>query len=159
MYIYNPKRESKAHIVLPVVLFITAAVALGASGIGHIPPVVMQAVGVVCIAIAIHLVARYSLSDHTYEADSEKRVLNVRKRTGKKVTHVAAIDYSDIIAVDKRDKDYSLNSKYGKPYKVYNYCNNIFPSLSYCIVCDVAGEDVAIVIEADQTLLDILERR
>ncbi|MBR6513697.1 MAG: hypothetical protein IKT46_02565 [Clostridia bacterium] len=159
MYIYNPKRESKAHIVIPVLLLIIAAIAIASSGIGYIPPVAMQAIGFICASVAIYLIARYSLCDHSYEADPDNKVFNVRKRSGKKITLVAAIDYNHIIAVDKRDKEYSINKKYGKAFKVHNFCNNIFPTETYAIVCDVSGEDIALIIEADKTLLDILERR
>ena len=159
MYIYNPKKETKAHIVIPIVLILIGMIAVLAAGIGPVPIAVMQAIGFVCLAIAIHLISRYSLTDHTYEADSEKRVLNVRKLMGKKITLVAAIEYDDIISVDKKDKEYSLKEKYKKTYKVHNFCNNIFPASEYCIVCDIDGQDIAVIIEADKTLADILERR
>ena len=159
MYIYKPKRETKAHIVIPVFLIIISSVAVVCSRSALIPPFIMQALGFVCIAVAIHAISRYSLTDHTYEADAEKRVLNVRKITGKKISHAAAIEFGDIIAVDKKEKGYSLKEKYHKSYKIYNYCNNVFPQSAYCIVCDIDGDDVALIIEADKTLLEILERR
>lgn len=159
MYIYNPKRETKAHIVLPLCFIALGTVALIAASLGTIPAYIMQAVSIVCMAVAIHLISRYSLTDHTYEADSEKRVLNIRKLTGKKITLVAAIEYGDIVAIDKKDKDYSLKEKYNKEYKVHNFCNNIFSTEAYCLVCNIGGEDIAVIIEADKMLLDILERR
>lgn len=159
MYIYKPKRETKAHIVIPVFFIIISVVAIVCARAAVIPPFIMQALAVVSIAVAIHVISRYSLTDHTYEADSEKRVFNVRKTVGKRISHVAAIEYGDIISVDKKEKNYSLQEKYGKSYKIYNFCNNVFPVNAYCIVCDISGDDVAIIIEADQTLLEILERR
>ena len=72
---------------------------------------------------------------------------------------MAAIDYSDVIAIDKKDKGYSLKEKYNKTYKIHNFCNNVFPADSYCLVCSIEGEDIAVIIEADKILLDILERR
>ena len=131
---------------------------VGAS-IGPLPAFIMQALAIVCMALAIHVISRYSLTDHTYEADSEKRVLNIRKIMGKKISLVAAIDYGDIIAIDKKDKDYSLKEKYNKTYKIHNFCNNIFSEDTYCLVCCIEGEDIAVIIEADKILLDILERR
>ncbi|MBQ4561718.1 MAG: hypothetical protein IJA55_05255 [Clostridia bacterium] len=159
MYIYKPKRETKAHIVLPVFFILISAAAMVCSRTALIPAFIMQAVAVVSIALAIHIISRYSLTDHTYEADTEKRVFNVRKVTGRKISHVAAVEYSDIIAVDKKEKGYSLKEKYNKAYKIYNFCNNIFPAEAYCLVCDIEGEDIAVIIEADKMLLDILERR
>ncbi len=159
MYIYNPKRETKAHIVLPVFFIIIGTVAMVCSRVALIPAFITQALAVVSIALAIHIITRYSLTDHTYEADSEKRIFNVRKVTGKRIIHAAAIEYGDITAVDKKGKGYSLKEKYGKSYKVYNFCNNVFPREAYCIVCSIAGDDVAVIIEADKTLLEILERR
>ena len=159
MYIYKPKRETKAHIVLPVTFILISIVAMTCSRVSLIPDFITQALAVVSIALAIHVITRYSLTNHTYEADSEKRVFNVRKVTGKKITHAAAIEFSDIISVDKKEKGYSIKEKYGKSYKVYNFCNNVFPQHSYCIVCSIAGDDIAVIIEADKTLLDILERR
>ncbi len=159
MYIYNPKRSSKAHIVLPVCFIIMGTLALAGASIGPLPAFIMQALAIVCMALAIHVISRYSLTDHTYEADSEKRVLNIRRLTGNKVTLVAAIDYRDIIAIDKKDKGYSLKEKYNKTYKIHNFCNNVLPADSYCLVCSIEGEDIAVIIEADKILLDILERR
>ncbi len=159
MYIYNPKRETKAHIVLPIFFIIISIAAMTCSRVNLIPAFITQALAVVSIALAIHVITRYSLTDHTYEADSEKRVFNVRKVTGKRISHVAAIEYGDIIAVDKKEKGYSLKEKYHKSYKVYNFCNNVFPQNAYCIVCSIAGDDIAVIIEADKTLLEILERR
>ena len=159
MYIYKPKRETKAHIVLPVIFILISIVAMACSRVSLIPAFITQALAVVSIALAIHVITRYSLTDHTYEADSEKRVFNVRKITGKKISHAAAIEYSDIIAIDKKEKGYSLKEKYRKNYKVYNFCNNVVPKNPYCIVCDVNGDDIAVIIEADKTLLEILERR
>ncbi len=159
MYIYNPKRKTKAHIVIPIFLILICVVAMACSRVSLIPAFITQTLAVVSIAVAIHVISRYSLTDHTYEADSKKRVFNVRKVTGRRISHAAAIEYSDIIAVDKKEKGYSLKEKYGKPYKIYNFCNNVFPQNAYYIVCDIAGDDVAVIIEADETLLDILERR
>ena len=159
MYIYNPKRSSKAHIILPICFILMGTLSLVAGSIGPLPAFIMQALAVVCMALAIHVISRYSLTDHTYEADSEKRVLNIRKITGKKISLVAAIDYRDIIAIDKKDKDYSLKEKYNKTYKIYNFCNNILAADPYCLVCSIEGEDIAVIIEADKILLDILERR
>ena len=159
MYIYNPKRKSKAHIVLPICFIAMGTVALAAAKVGVIPPFVMQMLAIVCIALAIHVISRYSLTDHTYEADSEKRVLNIRRLTGKKISLVASIEYGDIVAIDKKDKDYSLKEKYNKVYKVHNFCNNVFATEAYCLVCNIADEDIAVIIEADEMLLDILKRR
>ena len=159
MYIYNPKRETKAHIILPIFFILISIAAMCCSKVSLIPAFITQALAVASIAVAIHVIARYSLTDHTYEADSEKRVFNVRKITGNKMSHAAAIEYGDIIAVDKREKGYSLKERYGKSYKIYNFCNNVFPANAYCIVCDVDGDDIALIIEADKTLLEILERR
>ncbi|MBR4881597.1 MAG: hypothetical protein IKU19_06655 [Clostridia bacterium] len=159
MYIYNPNRINNAHIIIPIFLIIISAVAMVCSHMTLIPAFIMQALAVVSIAVAIHVISRYSLSDHSYEADTEKRVLNIRKLTGKKITLVAAIDYSDIVAIDKKVKGYSLKEKYNKVYKVHNFCNNIFPSDAYCLVCNIEGEDIAVIIEADKRLLVILEER
>lgn len=159
MYIYNPKRETKAHIVLPVIFILISVTAMCCSKVSLIPAFITQALAVASIAIAIHVITRYSLTDHTYEADSEKRVFNVRKIAGKRISHAAAIEYGDIISVDKKEKGYSLKEKYHKSYKIYNFCNNVFPQNAYCIVCDVDGDDIALIIEADKTLLEILERR
>ena len=159
MYIYNPKRETKAHIILPIFFILISVASMCCSRVSLIPAFVTQAVAVASIAVAIHVITRYSLTDHTYEADTEKRVLNVRKITGKKISHVAAIEFGDIIAVDKKEKGYSLKEKYHKNYKIYNYCNNVFPQNAYCIVCDIDADDIALIIEADKTLLEILERR
>ncbi len=160
MYIYQPKRETKAHIVIPVFLIVVFLVAVAGAKSGiSVFPALLQLVAVLSITVAIHVISRYSLSAFTYEADSEKRVLNIRKLTGKKIQLVAALDYDDIVAVDKKIKDYSLKEKYNKVYKVHNFCNNIFPAECYCLVCDVAGEDIAVVIEPDKKLLEILEAR
>ena len=150
MYIYNPKRETKAHIVIPVFLILISVAAMVCARFAVIPDYIMQALAAVSIAVAIHVISRYSLTDHTYETDPEKRVFNVRKVTGKKISHAAAIEYSDIVAIDKKEKGYSLKEKYGKVYKVYNFCNNVFPQNAYCIVCDIEGDDVAVIVEADK---------
>ncbi len=159
MYIYNPKRVSKAHIVVPIFLILICIVAMAASRMDMVSSIIMQLIAMVSVAVAIHIISRYSLTDHTYEADSEKRVLNIRKLTGKKISLVAAIEYGDIVAIDEKEKGYSLKEKYNKVYKIYNFCNNIFPPKAYCLVCNISGEDVAVIIEADKMLLDILERR
>ena len=69
MYIYKPKRETKAHIVLPVIFILISIVAMTCSRVSLIPAFITQALAVVSIALAIHVITRYSLTDHTYEAD------------------------------------------------------------------------------------------
>lgn len=160
MYRYKPEKHTKAHIVLPVFLILLCAAALVCAELGrYIPPSVMQFIAILCAALAIQVISRYSLTVFTYEADGEKRVLNIHKAVGKKSQLVAAIDYADIISIDKKEKDYSLKKKYNKVYKTHNFCANIYPTEAYCVVCDIEGNDIAVIIEADETLLEMLERR
>lgn len=160
MYRYKPEKLSKAHIVLPIFLILICATALAASELGkYLPPAIMQFIAVLCAALAIQIISRYSLTVFTYEADEEKRKLNVYKAIGKKSQLVAAIEYGDIVAIDKKEKDYSPKKKYNKAYKVHNFCTNIFPANAYCVVCNIEGNDIAVIIEADETLLKMLERR
>lgn len=160
MYIYQPKRLTKAHIVMPIMLLLISAASISASGMGRfIPPFIMQTVAVLAVAVAIQIISRYSLTTFTYEANCETKVLSVRRVTGKKIQLVAAVDYSDIIAVDKREKGYSLKEKYKKAYRIHNFCNNIFPADAYCVVCDIEGNDIALIIEADKKMLELLNNR
>lgn len=160
MYRYKPEKRSKADVIIPIFLILICAASLVAAEVGHfIPPSVMQFVAILCAALAIQVISRYSLAVFTYEADCEKRLLNVHKAVGKKSTLVASIEYSDIVAIDKREKDYSPKKKYNKAYKIHNFCANIYPAESYCVVCSIDGEDIAVMIEADETLLEMLERR
>lgn len=160
MYIYQPKRETKAHIIIPVILILMFFAALSAARLSDvIPPVILQFAAVICIVFAIQIISRYSIATFTYEANDETRILSIRKTVGKKIQLAAALDYADIISVDKKDKDHSLKEKYNKEYKVHNFCNNIFPTSEYWLVCDIEGNDIAVVIEADKKLLEILEAR
>ena len=160
MYRYKPQKYTKAHIVIPVFMILLCACALVCSSLGQlIPPAIMQFVAVLCAALAIQVISRYSLTCYTYEADEDKRVFSVYKAVGKKSQLVAAIEYSAIISVDKKEKDYSPKRKYNKAYKIHNFCANIYPPEAYCLVCDIEGNDIAVMIEADKTLLEMLERR
>ncbi len=160
MYRYKPEKQSKAHIVLPVFFILLCAAALVCAELGkYVHPAIMQFIAVLCAAFAIQIISRYSLTVFTYEADEKKRTLSVYKATGKKSQLVAAIEYGDIVAIDKKEKDYSPKKKYNKAYKIHNFCANLYPAESYCIVCEVEGNDIAIIIEADKTLLKMLEER
>lgn len=160
MYRYKPEKQTKAHIVLPVFLILLCAASLVCAKIGrYVPPAIMQFIAVLCAAFAIQIISRYSLTVFTYEADEEKRTFSVYKAVGKKSQLVAAVEYDDIITIDKKEKDYSPKKKYNKTYKMHNFCANIYPTEAYCVVCNVEENDIAIIIEADETLLKLLERR
>lgn len=160
MYIYQPKRNSKAHIVLPIFLIVIFFVAIIASNLSiSVLPALLQFIAVVAAVFAIQIISRYSVSTFTYEANSEDKTFYVRRLTGKKVKLMAALEYGDIVAVDQRTKDYSVKEKYKKQFVAHNFCNNIFPEKSYCLVCDVEGENIAVYIEADEKLLDLLKNR
>lgn len=160
MYRYKPEKQSKAHIVLPVFLILLCASSLVCAKTGgYVPPAIMQFIAVLCAVFAVQTISRYSLTVFTYEANEEKHLLNVYKAVGKKSQLVAAIEYGDIVAIDKKEKDYSPKKKYNKAYKIHNFCANIFPADSYYVVCSIEGEDIAVIIEADETLLEMLERR
>ena len=68
-----------------------------------------------------------------------------------------SVDKKDSLSIEAQIK--TCKAYAGKNYKVYNFCNNVVPKNPYCIVCDVNGDDIAVIIEADKTLLEILERR
>lgn len=158
MYTYRPPRRDHSHIIIPIILILACATALVAANIsGIIPPYVMQFIAIGCASVAIHFISRYSLTSFAYDVNDEKNILSVHKIMGKKSTLAAAIEYGDIIEIRKKEKGLSLKKEYNKAYKIYNFCANIFTPNAYYVVCSIDGQDVAVIIEADNTLLDIIK--
>ncbi len=158
MYTFKPKRENRAHIVIPTILILISFVCVIASQTGTLlPPSLMQFVAVLAIAVAIHTITRFSMTSFVYEANDETKILSISKVMGRKSALAAAIDYNDIISIDKKEKGYDPKKKYGKAYKVHNFCLNIYPQNAYYLICDIEGADIAVIIEADNELLKHLK--
>lgn len=158
MHTYRPPRINRAHIIMPIILILICFTCLWASKAAPvIPAYIPQIIGVASAAVAIQIMTRYSLTSFLYEINDESVSLKITKRTGKKNVLTADIEFTDIKHIDKKEKGYSVKKKYGKPYRAYNFCNNIYPRDTYCLVCDIEGDDIAVIIEADEIFLNILK--
>ncbi|MBE6573598.1 MAG: hypothetical protein E7652_04300 [Ruminococcaceae bacterium] len=156
MHTYRPPKENKIPTAAPIFLLLICFVCIWASKTGNIiPPSIMQLLAVASAAIAIQIMTRYSLTHYVYELNHSK--LKVIKVVGNKNTLSAELDLSDIRHIDKKNKDYSLKKKYKKAFRIHNFCNNIYPRNAYCLVCEILGDNIAVVIEADEKFLSLIE--
>lgn len=159
MHTFSPPKEGKLHITLPILLLGVFFVSILATQLNTpVPDFIMQFIAAVSVALAIQIIARYSLTRFIYEADDENKLLKITKITGKKSTLTGAIEFADIISIDKKEKDTSPKAKYEKNFKNFNFCNNIFPQKSYYLVLDVAGEDITVLVELDDSFLKIINQ-
>lgn len=158
MHTYRPPRQNRCATVIPILLLLFCVCCIAASEISPlIPPYLLQFIGFAMVAVAIQIINRYSLTWFVYETDSEKGLFNITKVLGKKNTLAASIEFSDILYLDKKEKGYSPKKKYNKPFRVYNFCNNMYPLNAYYLICNVEGEDIAVIVEADEHFLELIK--
>ncbi|MBE6687290.1 MAG: hypothetical protein E7591_08730 [Ruminococcaceae bacterium] len=157
MHTFSPPKEGKLHITLPVLLLIVSFMGVVYTKVSsQIPDFIPQFISVASIALAIQIITRYSLTRFIYEVRDDERLFKTFKVTGKKSTLTGAIEFDDIIAIEKKDKNVNLKEKYGKSFRSFNFCNNIFPKDAYYLILNVNGEDITVLIEADQAFLEII---
>ena len=159
MHSYSPQKEGNLHITLPILLFIISMICVICTIVGNvIPDYIMQLAAIASAALAIQIITRYSLTRFIYEITEDKTYLKITKVTGKKSTLAGDIELRDIVAVTKKEKDLSLKEKYKKSFKNHNFCNNLFPQSSYYLILDVAGDDIAVLIECEQAFIDLINK-
>lgn len=160
MHTFSPPKQGKLHITLPVLFFLMSFLCVAAVKLGDIiPDFIMQFICVAFGALAVQLITRYSLTRFIYEINEEGSVLSIRKIIGKKSTLAGAIEFSDIVCIDKKEKGYSPKKLHKKSFKSFNFCNNIYPQNAYCLILDINGDNTAVYIEADKAFLEIIDHQ
>ncbi len=172
MYSFESSPSRKPLHAMVIAAFVAAGVLFGLSGIPGVPyPVIFQTATVLCLVVAVYLVARYAVRVYRYALEpngivdafgAEQCDLVITERIGKKQKVVARIALRDIdkaVAVDRKNGEArkAARDELCRGKQVFLYANTpILPAECYL---SLPAEGAVIVIPADRTMTAILQRK
>ncbi len=154
MHIYKPQKTGKTHIILPLAFIFLALFCIALSYAEAVfRPVFLQIIGFLALGAAIFIITRYSLCDFVYKLDLEEGLLSIIRVQGKCTLTLAQFrtdTLTEVVCVKKGEKK---KQKGG----AVDFCENIFPDLSYLLTFDNGVEKTVVRIEVDREFTELLK--
>ena len=158
---FIPNRSNTLSKQVTMGLFIISLVAMFASGLPGLPyRSVMQTIALIILATAIAMLGRFEFKMYTYAilTDEDGRpdlvVTEVKRRSRIAVCRVSIDGISDAIEITKENKKQLKEMRKGR--KSFNYCIDLAPARSICIVANEGGEELLIQLSHVPDLFTIL---
>ena len=165
MYAYHPQFKKKKEkllawflVALGVVLYITSQ--YPAAPI----PGVLQIVGIGSLAGSILLVSMCILRSYSYEIiegeEGETRDFVITEHYSRRKTVVCRVGLDEVVAIVpfEESAQQKVKAKKGKE-KVYTYTGVLFDEKRYCVQICTQGEQIFVIICADEALVKFLTER
>jgi hypothetical protein len=162
--IYRSQRQTKAALVLTVLLLAVAAVCGVISGLGFGWKSLWQILMMGALVAVIQITQRYLLSDYEYILDPIEDVLTHNRLTvirivGERRTSVFTVPLSSLTEVIPYRKGESLKETYGTPAQRMDFCPDLFPSGSYLLLFESNGDLTAVRLQCDAAFAEELKKR
>jgi len=164
MYAYHPQFKKKKEkmlawffVALGAVLYITSQYP------GAPVPGILQIIGVGSLAGSILLVSMCILRSYSYEivAGEEEGKLDfvITEHYSRRKTVVCRVGLDEVVAVVPFEESAQRKVKVEKgKEKVYTYTGVLFDEKRYCVQICTQGEQIFVIICADEALLNILSK-
>ncbi len=169
MYEYTPKKENlkAAHLIL--LMLVGGFLLLGLTAALPALPFrwCFQLVGIGCLAVGIFLYTRYFTKAFTYAVvrreDGSLDLCVTECQRNSRITvcrlSLASIERVEVLKADDRARAKALKKELrAEGRKLYFYTVNLAPSSLCYLVATECGQPLAVVLEPDETLLEMLEK-
>ncbi len=167
MYEYCPKRENNKAIHLIFLMLIGGFLLLGlTTALPSLPfRWVFQLIGIACLGVAIYAYTRYvarrfsyavvQKADGTYDLTvtewQRKSRVTVCRLSLDGIERVERVEYADRARRDALKKEIKTENR-----KSFYYTVNLMPSSLCYVIATECGEPLAVIIEADERLMEML---
>ena len=146
---FIPKRSNTLSKQITMGLFILSLVAMFASGVPGLPlRSVMQTVALIVLATAIAMLGRFEFKTYTYTVSTNDDgkldlvVTELKRRSRITVCRVSIDGISEATEITAENKKQLKEMRKGR--KSFNYCIDVAPARSICIIANEGGEELVI---------------
>ena len=146
---FIPKRSNTLSKQITMGLFILSLVAMFASGVPGLPlRSVMQTFALIVLATAIAMLGRFEFKTYTYTVSTKDDggfdlvVTELKRRSRITVCRVAIDGISEATEITAENKKQLKEMRKGR--KSFNYCIDVAPARSICIIANEGGEELVI---------------
>ena len=158
---FFPKRSNSLSKQVIMGLFIISLAAMFFSTVPNLPyHSIMQLFSLIVLAFAIALLGRYEFKTYVYaisegeNGNLDLTVTEIKRRSRITVCRVGLNGIKEVIDVTKDNKKKLKETLRGR--KTFNYCIDMAPSHSCCVVTEECGEELVIYLSHISELYDIL---
>ncbi len=161
MHIYQPPVRGRANTIVPLGMLLSALVAFFGSGFSAMP-LVLQMFGFGALACATALMVRYSLTTWQYVLTEtpDGVVLSVERFSGKRKVVVAEARLADVVHFAVHQTRKERTKAVGRADASLDVRRNLAtdPALLYDLVAEHAGKRYLLVLEAEASFVEFVER-
>ena len=161
---FIPKRSNTLSKQVTMGLFIISLVAMFASGIPNLPyRSIMQTLSLIILAAALAMLGRFELKTFVYaiskrdDGGLDLTVTEIKRRSRITVCRVALDGISETKEITKENKKQLKEMR--KSRKSFNYCIDLAPARTICIIANEGGEELMISLSYVPELFEILDKK
>jgi hypothetical protein len=158
---FIPKRSNSLSKQVIMGLFIISLVAMFSSTIPNLPfHSLMQLFALITLAVAIALLGRYEFKTYAYEItkngedEYDLTVTEIKRRSRITVCRISLSSISELHDISRENKSNLKELRAGR--KSFNYCVDIAPPRTCCIVTNEGGEETVIYLSFIPELFEML---